>query len=519
MTPDADGPTDEATNQPTSGPTAQVAEGTLKGRHRKGVELFAGIPYAAPPTGDRRFRAPEPPEPWDGVRDARRFGPAAPQLPGAGLTSNFEVRWDEDCLTLNIVTPDCTIPDGGAGRPVYVWIHGGAYKHGQGATPWYDGTSFATRGDIVVVTINYRLGALGFCDLASHLGDDFATCGINGTLDQLAALQWVQANIAAFGGDPGRITIGGESAGAFSVCNLLAMEAADGLFHRAIAQSGACHHTFGPVDGREIAGEFLNQLGNPSADVLMALPVDDLLQAMERVSEGSGQRTGRSQEPFYPVWGHDLLPRDPRDLMADGAGATVPLLTGTNEDELALWGVTSMSDDDLTEMVGGLTDDPDALLAPYRDRLDGSDGPAAPGWVACAIGSDRVFGVPAARHAEYRHPHSAETWMYRFSWDSRAFDGLFGAAHALEIPFTFNTVTRPGVDTFLGPGETPTALAEAMHDAWIAFICDGDPSTAALGDWPRYTPDDRLVMNLDDQCGLLIDPRPAERSVWEHLIR
>ncbi|HJP24592.1 MAG TPA: carboxylesterase family protein, partial [Acidimicrobiales bacterium] len=340
MISDAEGPTDEATNQPSSGPTAQVAEGTLKGRHRKGVELFAGIPYAAPPTGDRRFRAPEPPEPWDGVRDARRFGPAAPQLPGTGLTSNFEVRWDEDCLTLNVVTPGCTVPDGGAGRPVYVWIHGGAYKHGQGATPWYDGTSFATRGDIVVVTINYRLGALGFCDLASHLGDDFATCGINGTLDQLAALQWVQANIAAFGGDPERITIGGESAGAFSVCNLLAMEAADGLFHRAIAQSGACHHTFGPVDGREIAGEFLNQLGNPSADVLMALPVDDLLQAMERVSEESGQRTGRSQEPFYPVWGHDLLPRDPRDLMADGAGATVPLLTGTNEDELALWGVT-----------------------------------------------------------------------------------------------------------------------------------------------------------------------------------
>ncbi|MBT5904971.1 MAG: carboxylesterase family protein, partial [Acidimicrobiaceae bacterium] len=137
MISDAEGSADEATNQPTSEPTARVAEGTLKGRRRKGVELFAGIPYAAPPTGDRRFRAPEPPEPWDGVRDARRFGPAAPQLPGTGLTSNFEVRWDEDCLTLNIVTPGCTTPEGGAGRPVYVWIHGGAYKHGQGATPWY----------------------------------------------------------------------------------------------------------------------------------------------------------------------------------------------------------------------------------------------------------------------------------------------------------------------------------------------------------------------------------------------
>jgi len=496
---------------PDDYPITLVDQGELQGRHRRGVQLFAGIPYAAPPVGSRRFRAPESPEPWDGVRDSRRFGPASAQLPGEGLTNRFEIPWDEDCLYLNVVTPACD----DARRPVYVWIHGGAYKHGQGATPWYDGTSFATRGDIVVVTINYRLGALGFCDLAGHLGDDFATCGINGTLDQLAALQWVHENIEAFGGDPGRVTIGGESAGAFSVTNMLAMSAADGLFHRAIAQSGAAHHTFDPDDGREIAGSFLNQLGGPSADDLMSMDVKRILEAAEKVAEESGQQTGRSQEPFYPVWGHEALPDDPRDLIASGAGSDVALLTGTNEDEMALWGVSGMDTDQAAEMVARIADDPDALVDVYRRRL----GDATPGWVACAIASDLVFGIPAVRHAEYRSAHGADTWMYRFSWDSRAFDGLFGAAHALEIPFTFNTIDQAGVDVFLGPGDVPVELAETMHDAWIAFIRDGDPSTSALGAWPRYSPDDRVVMELDEQCGLLHDPRADERSAWEGVIR
>ncbi|HAQ22363.1 MAG TPA: carboxylesterase [Acidimicrobiaceae bacterium] len=502
-------------------PVVRIAQGDLRGRHRRGVQLFAGIPYAAPPTGPRRFRAPEPAQPWDGIRDARRFGPAAPQLPGEGLTNQIPVPWDEDCLTLNVVTPSCEPSElDGALRPVYVWIHGGAYKHGQGSTPWYDGTSFAARGDVVVVTINYRLGALGFCNLGSHLGDDFATCGINGTLDQIAAVKWVRENVAAFGGDPDRITIGGESAGAFSVSNLLAMPSTRGLFHQAIAQSGALHHTFDPVEGKAIAGEFLAALGQPTADELMAVHVDAILEAQEQVSVARGQGTGRSQEPFYPVWGHDLLPDDPRDLVAGGHGSDVPLLTGTNEDELSLWGVSAVDSAGLADVVGRTTGDPEAMLEVYRQRLgDERTGEVAPGWLACAIGSDKVFGIPAIRHAEYRHAHDAVTWMYRFSWDSRAFDGLFGAAHALEIPFSFNTIDRPGVDVFLGPGDRPTTLAETMHDAWISFIRNGDPSTSTLGEWPPYTPDDRAVMELDDECVLLHDPRPNERQAWEGIVR
>jgi len=492
------------------GPLAQTACGTVRGRHRRGVQLFAGIPYAEPPVGDRRFAPPTPHDSWDGTRDALRFGKAAPQLPGEGLTNRVLLAWDEDCLTLNVVTPAAD----DARRPVYVWIHGGAYQHGQGATPWYDGTSFAIRGDIVVVTINYRLGALGFCHLSPHLGDRFASAGVNGFLDQLAALGWVRDNIAAFGGDPDRVTVGGESAGAFSVCNVLASPHAAGLVHRAIAQSGAAHNTHDPESGKEISTQFLAALGEPNAAELLEIGADRILEAQQQVIVERSTRPSHGPEPFYPVWGHEALPRAPHELIAEGAGSEVGLLTGTNEDEMALWGVTGLSEDRVHRYTARMSPDADAVLACYRQRL--SDVEA--GWVACAIATDRVFRVPAIRLAENRHANGAATWMYRFSWDSRAFEGQFGAAHALEIPFTFNTLDGPGTDVFLGEGPRPDALAETMHDSWIAFIRHGDPSTSALGDWPPYEPDCRLVMDLDDECGLLADPESDEREIWESVV-
>jgi len=238
-------------------PIANTKYGEVAGRFRNGVELFAGIPYASPPVGNLRFAAPSPLESWEGVKDAKRFSPASPQLPGEGLTDRFPVLWDEDCLYLNVVTP----ASDGKKRPVYVWIHGGAYRRGQGGVAWYDGTSFASRGDVVVVTINYRLGAFGFTELGKHFGEKFSSSGLNGLLDQIAALQWVQENIASFGGDPDQVTVGGESAGAFSVANLLASPLAKGLFHRAIAQSGAAFHIHEPDAGADIASELLEALG------------------------------------------------------------------------------------------------------------------------------------------------------------------------------------------------------------------------------------------------------------------
>ena len=240
-----------------SSTTVMVAQGALQGIEKDGIVQFRGIPYAAPPVGERRFLAPAPPESWDGVRDASTFGSMSVQESG-GITAFLGDAADsssEDCLFLNVFTPGCD----DASRPVMVWIHGGGFINGSSSTPWYDGTTLATRGDVVVVTLNYRLGALGFLWLGD-LDERYRSSGVNGLLDQAAALAWVHDNISVFGGDPNNVTIFGESAGAMSVSTLLAIPAARGLFHKAIAQSGAAHNTFTPAMGAAMTEQFMEKL-------------------------------------------------------------------------------------------------------------------------------------------------------------------------------------------------------------------------------------------------------------------
>mgnify|MGYP001823815620 CR=1 FL=1 len=475
--------------------------GAVRGRERNGAALFAGIPYAAPPVGRLRWAPPQPADPWTGVRDATRFGPAAPQLPGDGLTNSHEVRWDEDCLTLNVVTPG---PDD-AGRAVMVWLHGGAFRHGTGATPWYDGTSFALRGDIVVVTINYRLGALGFCRL-----DGEQTSGINGILDQIAALEWVRHNIAAFGGDPAKVTIAGESAGAFSVSTLTAMPQADGLFRGAVAQSGAGHHAVDAATADLVADRFLAELGAGSIDEARSRSALEILRAQARVEEAKAEFMSRVDQPFYPVADGVVLPARPVDLIAE-RGASVPMLTGTNADEMTLWGLGAVDDERLQWVLGQYAQPVEQLLPAYREELPA----ATAGEIAIAYAGDRTFRIPAVRLAEARHAHEADTWMYLFSWKSRAFGGALGATHALDIGFVFNTLDAAGFDVFLGTDDPPTGLAETMHDVWAAFIKTGRPHTDTVNDWPSYTPDDRAVLEFGDEVRLLDDPGAVTRKAWE----
>lgn len=494
MTPSRSAPTIVTT---TSGP--------VQGRERRGVQLYAGIPYAAPPTGRRRFAPPEPPEPWTELRDATRFGTAAPQRPGEGLTNGIAIPWDEDCLTLNVMTPRAD----DARRPVYVWIHGGDFKNGTGGTPWYDGTSFAARGDIVAVTINYRLGAFGFV----ALGDGAPHSGIVGLLDQIAALEWVRDNIGAFGGDPTQVTIGGESAGAFSVSTLLAMPEAAGLCHRAIAQSGAGHMTIDPETAVCIAAAFCAAAGTDDLDELRALPPDVVLDAQQAVQNQRIDGLPRHQSPFYPAIGPGGLAARPIDAMEGGASAAVPLLTGVNDDETALFGMGATTDDRLVRIIGHYLAEPEPMIAHYRRVLPG----AGSGQLAVAISTDHTFTVPAVRMAAARAVNGGDTWMYAFSWRSRSFDGALGACHALEIPFTFNTLDRAGVDLFLGPGARPDALAERMHDSWIAFIRTGDPATDATGPWPTFTPDHPAVADFGTADTLLDDPWGPRLAPWHNL--
>lgn len=485
-------------------PLVRTTHGPVVGRHRRGVQLFAGIPYAAPPTGERRFAPPAPPEPWTEPRDATRFGPAAPQLPGEGLTNAMAVAWDEDCLTLDVCTPAAD----DAGRSVLVWIHGGDYRHGTGATPWYDGRSFATGGDIVVVTINYRLGALGFAAI-----DGEPLSAINGLADQRAALDWVHHNIAAFGGDPDRITIAGESAGAFSVASQMVLPRSDATIRGAILQSGAGHHVLDAAAAREAADRLLAELAVDRGDLaaLRAVPVADLLAAQQRVEADASRFLGAAQSPFYPSVVDGILPERPIDAMVAGAGHDIAVLVGTNADETALWGMQAVPEDKLERIIGRYVDDPVTLIETYRRAM--SD--ATAGQLALAISTDHTFRIPAVRLGEARDAAAASTWMYEFDWKSRAFGGALGACHALEIPFTFATLDAPGVDVFLGTEELPTALSAEMHGAWTAFIRDLDPG---IGDWTPYRAAERTVWRFaEDGSGPVTDPGVAVRAAWEGL--
>ncbi len=317
----------------TRSTVVETAYGRLQGSEENGVQVWKGVPFAAPPVGALRYRPPQPPAIWSGVREATAFGPTAPQLPSPlnNLFGREQQLSAEDCLYLNVWSPAAD----GAKRPVLFWIHGGAFTGGSGSTPWYDGASFARNGDVVVVTINYRLGLLGFLHLADLGGASFAATGNLGILDQVAALRWVKQNIAAFGGDPDNVTIFGESAGGMSVGTLLGTPSAQGLFHKAILQSGAAHTVRGREAATGIAREALKLLEVDAGNVerLRELSVEQILAAQAKlaVSRASGGLFAQ------PVVDGEALPRPPLEAVANGVAAGVPLLLGTNLDEMKLF--------------------------------------------------------------------------------------------------------------------------------------------------------------------------------------
>lgn len=481
-------------------PVVQTKQGPVLGREKNGVLMFNGIPFAAPPIGEHRFKAPEDPAPWDDIRDCTRFGSPAPQLATGSMTNNVEVKWDEDCLFLNVCTPAIDKPT----RPVLVWIHGGAYRTGQGAVPWYNGSSFALNGDIVVVSINYRLGALGFTDL-SHLGEEFATSGVNGTLDQIQALRWVKNNIASFGGDPEQVTIAGESAGGFSVCTLVANEQAQGLFKRAISQSGSAEQVLTKAQGREVADLLMQELGAETADDMLGARAGDILKAMIQVDKrytplgiGNG-----AVQAFYPVTGNDVLPVSPLEAIRNGVGHDVVLMAGVNKDENSLFIPPGLTEETLISRAKNLGGE--SLVDDYRSFLPGAD----PTELAIQIASDQLFRLPTIRLLEARAEQGAAGWMYQFDWESR--QPHLKATHALEIPFVFNTLQSPGVDVFIGPGELPQSVADEMHSAWTAFIQGEEPA------WASYNEQSRTVMHFDNTSSVVENGDTARVAAWQKI--
>jgi para-nitrobenzyl esterase len=488
--------------------TVTTRYGAVRGEQADGVIRFLGIPYAASPTGLLRFAAPEPPEPWDGTRECTSFGATPPKpaymAPFDELLPEPDIPGD-DWLNLNVWTPDL------AGRaPVLVWIHGGAFANGNSAVSWYDGHTFARDG-VVLVTLNYRLGIDGFALLPDAPPN-------RGLLDQIAALEWVRDNIAAFGGDAANVTIFGESAGAMSVLTLLGMPRAGGLFGRAIAQSGAAQAGADPADARLVTGELSTVLGfDATAASLAGLPLEKLIEAQAAVRDAMaaapdparwGATVARTSMAFLPVVDGEVLPLHPLAALAAGHGAGVPVLAGTNTEEFRLFavpnGLAAMVTADVLPGVlamFGISQDTAAL---YQANRPG----ASPGDVMCALITDMFFRSSLFATAEARLASgSAPTYLYEFAWRSPVQD--LGAAHSVEIPFVFDSLGAPDAALAIG-ANPPTDLAAEMHGTWIRFASTGHPG------WQPFDAS-YPVMTFGAEPGrgvVALDPRGDERRSW-----
>ena len=505
-----------------------VTGGRVRGLWRDDQWSFSGVPFARSPEGPLRWRPPQPPLTWEGVRDATSFGPMAPQVVTAGgLTMPSDPDADdprsEDCLTLNIWTrriPENPTVVPGAGRPVMVWIHGGGFTSGSGSVFLYRGDHLVRNGDVVVVTINYRLGALGFLGHRG-LGDPDGFIGNWGLHDQVAALAWVRDHIALFGGDAGNVTLFGESAGAFSVAALMSAPAAAGLFRRAIVQSGGVHvHS---VDEAERAADRLAAaLGVPACtrETFVSIPFADLLAATEEIAALQPD-PGLIPLPFLPVVDGVFLPEHPLAAVGHGAACGVDLLIGTNRDELTLFalGRPELAALDEEGVVGwtanAMPDVPsEELVETYRkvrsSRHEGTD----PHALVIALGSDGVFRWPSLQLAAAQAAHGAGTYVYLFEWECPAFGGVLGSCHALELPFVFGVVHVPAVQMFTGAGSGVATLSAQMQRAWLAFAESGDPAHGGL-EWPRWEPGGRSTMVFGPRTAAMAGPRDEELAIWE----
>ena len=479
-------------------------QGTISGP----IFVWKGIPFAQPPLGDLRFRAPQAPNPWAGVRDATTFGLASAQS-GRMMQRLFSATPEpsgEDCLFLNIWSPGAD----DRRRPVLFWIHGGAFTMGSGSTPWYDGTAFATNGDVVVVTINYRLGALGFLHLADIDGKDMDLSSNCGLLDQVAALEWVRDNIAAFGGDPANVTVFGESAGAMSIGTLLAMPAANGLFQKAILQSGASHTVLDKVRATRNANKLMDILGIHKVTDLVDVPLEQLLAAQDKVSDSSGRLA------FQPVVDSVTLPRQPIQAIAGGSANRATLLLGTNCDEMRLFTMMDPAQATpdmaiLERLFGTKAKEVSAAYEAAQPEQSSSDA-----WIDFL--TDRTFRIPAIRLAERQSAHGTNVWMYRFDWPTPVFGGRLKACHGLEISFVWNNLDKYGVNILTGDDPASQKVAHAMHPAWIAFARSGNPNTSGLPQWPAYDTTHRATMLFNEECQVVNDPQATERQLWEGVL-
>ena len=479
----------------------KTTSGPLRGIVVDRVNSFFGIPYGATTAGDARFLAPRKPQPWTAVRDCVEYGPRSPQGP-SGLISEVaaEDRREpagEDCLRVNVFTPAL----GSGRRPVMVWLHGGGYSQASGSFIIYNGANLARRRDVVVVTLNHRLNLFGYLYLGEIAGEKYADSGNAGMLDIVQALEWVRDNIAAFGGDPGDVTIFGQSGGGGKVCTLMGMPAAKGLFHKAIAQSGSNVSAMPRANATRVAQTVLERL-NAKPDDLQKLPTEQLLGAIRGLN-------------FAPVVDGKNLPAGPFDPVSSPLSANVPLLCGSMETEVA-WTRGALIDDiDEAKLkaqvkldVRGISDaDADNLIATYRKARPGISNVD----VHLILASDNTVRNSIVTVAERKAAaKQAPVYMYYFTWRSPVHDGKLKAYHTLDIPFVFENVDLATAMT--GGRQDRYALQDRISAAWTTFARTGNPNVKSLlPEWPVFDTGRRATMVLDNECKVVNDPNGEER--------
>jgi para-nitrobenzyl esterase len=524
-----------ASDETKPSPIVEIASGKIRGVTERGVHVFKGVPYGAPTGGKNRFMPPKKPESWSGVRDTIAYGFSSPQrdpaLPAPGPTSGAAsnigdlsgLPESEDCLVLNVWTRGIT-PQGkgdGGKRPVMFWIHGGGFTAGSGSSPGYDGTNLCLRGDVVVIGINHRLNAVGHMHLGDIAGADFAQSGNVGMLDIVQALQWVRNNIERFGGDPKTVMIFGESGGGRKVSVLQAMPAAQGLYHRAVVESGPGTTMMDRGPATEVTELVLAELGIGKANArqLQAAPIDKLISAYHKVSR---IRQGTLNYPFgsfAPVVDGKVLPQHPFDPVAPAISADIPLMIGSNRTEATLFNLGdpkmfTLDEAGLQDRVARLLkDDAAVVIDAYRKAHPG----ASPSDIYFYIETDGRYGVPtkvlASRKAALKR---GPCYVYRFDWATPVMGGKLQTPHSLEIPFVFDhAIESKGLT---GGGADAVALADKISDAWIAFARTGNPSTAKLPTWTAYN-EERPTMLFDNESKVVNDPDKATREVMQRVLK
>ena len=488
-------------------PKVQTPSGIIIGRTRDDIQTFLGIPYAAPPIGERRFLPPGPAPAWTGEFDGSEMGLACPSIGKSDALFPPE-PWSEDCLTLNVWTPDAS----NGSRPVMVWIHGGSLTSGTTRYELYDGRNLAQRGDIVVVSIQYRLGLLGWMNVSEFGGEAYTSSGNNGLLDMITALRWIQENIEYFGGDPTNITVAGESAGAIGISALLNTPLAEGLFQQAIIQSASPTSMVTNEVSQALGRVVAEQANVNSLEGLQNLSVEEILNIQTDVLAKPDLSIGPVLDDI--VFKNSLLES------IDMGNRAVPILIGTNLNEFRLWMLYSnllkrlpldYYKPWLNAITGGRADE---MFDIYRSEK--------PGYSDAEIGAELVTDaaarIPSIRLAEALSSQGQDVWMYLFTLQSNIEDGWLGSPHGAELGFMFNNLKAQVVSHMFDISADQDAyqtFAYTMQDAWINFIRQGNPNTDTLGEWSKYDADKRLTMILDFDSQLESDPMSVERVSWD----